>query len=64
MDLENTSFTMQENPFFEFATLLDNACMRLQSKQAQYSIRRLQKLNEILIDVERELDVFVSLANH
>ena len=60
MSLENI-LTLQENSFFEFESLLDDTCTRLQQKQAQYSIRRLQELDVILGDLERELDMIIAL---
>ena len=44
------------NPLFEFETILDDTCNRLQHKQTQYSIRRLRELNSVLINLERELE--------
>ena len=51
--------TQKENPFLEFESLLDNACVKLQHKKAQYSIRRLQELDEILLCLEKELDALI-----
>jgi len=39
-----------------FLDMLDNTCTRLQEKQAEYSIKRLQKLELILFELEKELD--------
>ena len=48
---------MYGNGYFE--TILDNTCSRLHDKQVEYSLKRLAELEKILIDLERELDVFV-----
>jgi hypothetical protein len=55
-------FAVENNPYLEFETLLDKTCFRLQSKQAQYSIRKLIELEAILINLERELDIIVNLV--
>ena len=58
MDIDNI-LAARENSFFEFETLLDDTCTRLQHKQALYTIRRLRELDAILDVVERELDTIV-----
>ena len=52
--MEKHSFALYENSFFE--TLLDNTCLQLQDKQARYSIKRLNELDEILCMLEIELN--------
>jgi len=54
MNQEQFSFALYENSFFE--ALLDNTCLQLQDKQARYSIKRLNELDEILCILESELD--------
>ena len=61
MNPENSPFILKENSIFEFDTLLDDTCARLQHKKAQFSIRRIQELDEILISLEKELDLLISL---
>jgi hypothetical protein len=61
MSLERTPFAIDDNPFLDFGTLLDNACNKLQNKQAQYSIRRLRELDSILANMERDLDKIIRL---
>ena len=53
---------MQENPVFEFETLLNLTCVKLQHKQAQYSVHRLQGLDTILINLEAELDLLLNIT--
>jgi len=57
MNPEKFAFALYENSFFE--ALLDNACMQLQDKQARYSIKRLDELDEILCVLESELDELI-----
>ena len=52
---------MQENPILEFETLLDITCIKLQRKQAQYSVHRLQGLDAILAKLEAELDLLLTI---
>ena len=61
MNPERVALASQENNFYEFDNLLDNACNMLQHKQAVYSIRRLGELNAILINMEEELDLLANL---
>lgn len=42
-----------------FMDTLDNACCRLQEKQAEYSIRRLWQFDAILDGLEAELDAII-----
>ena len=60
MNPKNGPFAQQEESSFE--SLLDITCIRLQEKQAQYSVRRLGELDLILEDMERELDILVCLT--
>ena len=59
MNIENTPIAIQKKSFVDFDTLLDNACARLQHKQAQYSIRRLKEMSAILASLEKELDMLM-----
>lgn len=59
MNPESSSFALQD-PSFE--SLLDRTCSRLQDRQAQYSIKRLQELDRILEEMERELDILICIA--
>ena len=59
MNPENI-LALHENSFFEFQSVLDDACTRLQYKHAQYSIRRLLEFDAILEDLERELGAIVA----
>ena len=42
-----------------FSAVVDEACDRLQEKQARHSLRRLHKMEENLAGLERELDEFL-----
>ena len=42
-----------------FLDTLDSTCSRLQAKQAQYSIKRLEQLDAILCGLESELDILI-----
>ena len=55
----NLSVPVPEKSFQE---TLDNACGRLQEKQAEYSIKKLEKLDEILCKLESELNVLIGMA--
>jgi len=57
MNPENSSLAVHEKSFFE---TLDNTCTRLEEKQALYSIKRLEKLDAILFDLESELDALIN----
>ena len=41
-----------------FETLLDTTCERLWEKQIEYSVRRIQEMDEALLNIEKELDEF------
>ena len=61
MGPENRSFPVPEKSFLD---VLDSACGRLQEKQADYSIKHLQKLDAILCELETELDAVCESMNH
>jgi hypothetical protein len=42
-----------------FESMLDEICGRLQDTQHQHSLRRIQKMEDALDDLERELDGFL-----
>ena len=44
--------------YFNF--VLDTACERLQEKQIEFSIRRINEMDEELMKLERELDEFLA----
>jgi len=44
-----------------FQTLLDEVCERLQDTKLQGSLRRIQKLEEILDALEQELEMYLAL---
>ena len=56
MDLSDRSSVIYEKSFLN---TLDNACLRLQEKQARYTIKRLDQLDAILDELETELDILV-----
>jgi len=56
MDLRNSAFPVAEKLFME---TLDSACGRLQEKQAEFSIRRIERLDAILNDLETELNIIL-----
>jgi len=60
--------TLGEKPavipgIYSFSDVLDETCVKLMEKQAKYSIRRIQEMEECLITLERELDEFLSRKN-
>jgi hypothetical protein len=57
MTSEKGKLTLAENSLFE--AVLDNACERLEDKQAEYSIRRLREMDTQLGNLEKELDDLV-----
>jgi DNA-dependent RNA polymerase auxiliary subunit epsilon len=50
-------------PVYSFSEVVDEACEQLVDKQIKYSIRRIQKMEERLVDLERELDAFLTKKN-
>lgn len=42
-----------------FTDVVEKACEKLRSRQIKYSIRRIQKMEEILCVLEKELDEFL-----
>jgi len=60
MITENLTRSVPEQSFQD---TLDKACIRLQEKQAEYSIKRLQKLDLILFELEKELDTVCETAD-
>ncbi|MDR0374809.1 MAG: hypothetical protein LBH85_03710 [Treponema sp.] len=42
-----------------FETILDETCERLLGKKGQYSITRLAQMEADLVNMEKELDVFL-----
>ncbi|MDR2101443.1 MAG: hypothetical protein LBP43_02615 [Treponema sp.] len=46
-----------------FAVLLDDTCERLWDKKIQLSLRRLEKLEALLMGMEQELDAFLLEEN-
>jgi len=44
-----------------FQTLLDEVCERLQDTKFQGSLRRIQKMEEILDALEQELEMYLTL---
>ena len=59
MDLLNRTSPVIEKSFME---TLDNACGRLQEKQTEYTLRRLDKLEAVLTQLETELDIIIRSA--
>lgn len=57
MDDKNLFLVTEESSFEE---MLDAACERLLEKHVQYSLRRINEMNDILIKLEREIDEFIS----
>jgi hypothetical protein len=45
--------------FPTFEAVLDSACEGLQDKKVQYALRRIREMEENLLDLEHELDVFL-----
>ena len=44
---------------YTFSDMVDEACEKLMERQIKYSIRQIQKMEETLLCVEKELDVFL-----
>jgi hypothetical protein len=44
---------------YSFNEVVDSACEKLMDQQIKYSIRRIQKMEEKLTDLEKELDIFL-----
>jgi hypothetical protein len=57
MSSKNGRIVVAENSGFDM--VLDRAFEKLQDKQAEYSIRRLQELDIRLEDLEKELDELI-----
>jgi len=55
---QNTKTLNDEDPSID--EVLDSACHGLRNKHTQYSIRRIQKMEEELDMLEKELDHFLS----
>lgn len=60
----NKSMTTGEKPATisgtsSFSAVVDHACDRLMDRQARYSIRRIQELEDRLAGLEQELDAFL-----
>ena len=47
-----------------FDTMLDSSFERLREKQIRYSIRRIEKMEQELAVLEKELDDFLSRKNN
>jgi hypothetical protein len=45
---------------FTFDSMLDETCERLLDRQLRYSIQRIHDMEKRLINLERELDDFIS----
>ena len=57
MALVNKAATMIEESSFE--AVLNAACERLWEKQVQYSVRRIKKMDEVLLKLEEDLNEFL-----
>ena len=60
MTFESGSAIMTKDTSFD--SVLNSACQKLLCLQAQYTIRRIQELDEELDRIENDLDEFLSLA--
>jgi len=47
-----------------FEAVLDTTCQRLWERHVQYSIRRIQEMEEELKNLEKALDDFIRRADH
>jgi len=47
------------SPVISFSDVVDEACEKLMDRQIIYSIQRIQKMEECLAALERELDEFL-----
>jgi hypothetical protein len=47
---------------YTFSDVVDEACGKLMDKQIKYSIRRITEMEEYLVNMEKELDVFLGKA--
>jgi hypothetical protein len=50
-------------PAYSFSEVVDDACEKLMDKQIKYSIQRIQQMDELLCDLEKELDDFLHTKN-
>jgi len=57
MAFEKKQMVLTDEPSFEL--VLDSACARLREKHIQYSLRRINEMEEILQCLEKELDDFI-----
>ena len=60
--LDNKTAALTEDPSFE--AVLDAACERLWEKQIQYSVRRINEMDEKLLTLENELNEFINLKRY
>ena len=60
MTVEKSPFIVREDTSFD--SVLNAACERLWTKHSQYSIRRLNELDEELDKLEKELDLFSNVS--
>ena len=44
---------------YSFSEVVDEACEKLMDQQIKYSIRRIQKMEEQLSSMEKELEIFL-----
>ena len=58
MTLDDKPVVMPD--IYSFKDVLDKACDELMDKHVNYSIRRIQEMEEFLILLERELDEFLA----
>ena len=49
--------------YTSFSEVVDEACGKLIDRQVKYSIKRIQKMDEFLADMEQELDDFLFLKD-
>ena len=59
MTLDNKSTTVTGADICEFGDVVDKACKGLMDRQIKHSIRRIQKMEDTLSALERELDAFL-----
>ena len=49
----------EDSGSYSFSEVVDEACKKLKNRQIKYSIQRIQKMEERLINLEKELDDFL-----
>jgi len=63
MTLDDRSAAITDTEDYVFSDVVDKACEGLMEKQINFSIQRIQKMEECLSGLEQELDEFLKNRN-